>query len=60
MFYLSHIWVSFSGVRFEVEMEEVKLSSSLFLSLKHVTIKLGSSNLARKYTHIFSFRKYTI
>ena len=44
------IWVGFLGVRFEVGKEG---------GLKLVRITLETSNLARKYTFICSFRKYT-
>ena len=50
---LTLIWVGFLGVRFGVG-GGVKLPR-----LKLVKIKLEISNLARKYTHIHSLRKYT-
>ena len=53
VFVMNHlilIWVGFLGVRFEVLLPSY---------LKLVTIMLENSNLARKYTHICSFRKYT-
>ena len=51
---LTLIWVGFLGVRFEVR-GGVKLTPCL----KLVRIMLETSNLARKYTHLCSFRKYT-
>ena len=54
---LTLIWVGFLGVRFEVGRGGgVKLPSPC---LKPVRIMLENSNLARKYTAICSFRKYT-
>ena len=51
--YLTLIWVGFLEVRSQVG--QVKLPSCL----KPVRITLETSNLARKYTLICSFRKYT-
>ena len=51
--HLTLIWVDFLGVRFEVG------GTITPLSLKPVRIMLETSNLARKYTPICSFRKYT-
>ena len=51
---LTLIWVGFLGVRFEVV--GVKFTPSY---LKLVRATLETSNLARKYTPKFSFRKYT-
>ena len=50
---LTLIWVGLLGVRFEVG--GVKLPPCL----KPVRTMLETSNLARKYTPICSFRKYT-
>ena len=50
------MWVGFLGVRFEVGGGGGKITPCL----KPVTITLETSNLARKYTPICSFRKYTI
>ena len=50
---LSLIWVGFLGVRFEVE------AGKITPCLKLVRIMLETSNLARKFTPKFSFRKYT-
>ena len=47
-------WVGFLGVRFEVG-ERGKITPCL----KLVGIMLETWNLAGKYTHISSFRKYT-
>ena len=55
--YLNLIWVGFLGVCFEAGRNgRVKLSPSL----KLVRIMLETSNLASKYTHICSLRKYTL
>ena len=51
---LTLIWVDFLGVRFEVGGGGVKITPCL----KPVRIMLETSNLARKYTPIRSFRKY--
>ena len=52
-YYSTLIWVGYLGVRFEVggggELPRLKL----------VKIMLETSNLARKYKLICSFRKYT-
>ena len=50
-FTLTLIWVDFLGVRFEVW--------GVPPCLKPVKIMLETSNLARKYTSVCSFRKYT-
>ena len=50
--YLTLIWVGFLGVRFEV-------GGKIPPRLKLVKIMLETSNLARKYTLMCSFRKYT-
>ena len=50
---LTLVWVGFLGVRFDWR------DGRTTPCLKLVRIMLASSNLARKYTHIFSFRKYT-
>ena len=53
---LTLIWVDFLGVLFEMEGGGgVKLPPCLRL----VKITLETSNLTRKYKHIFSFRKDT-
>ena len=49
------IWVGFLGVRFEVGWGGGKITPCL----KLVRIMLETSDLTRKYTPIFSFRKYT-
>ena len=55
---LTLIWVGFLGVRFELEGGGGgKLPPTPCLKL--VRIMLETSNAARKYTPIFSFRKYT-
>ena len=51
---LTLIWVGFLGVRFEVGG-----GGQIPPRLKLVRIMLETSNLARKYTPICSFRKYT-
>ena len=51
---LTLIWVGVLGVRFEVEG-----GGKITPRLKPVRIMLETSNLARKYTPICSFRKYT-
>ena len=57
---LNLIWVDFLGVRFEVGGGgKITLSPLLPPCLKLVRIMLETSNLARKYTPICSFRKYT-
>ena len=48
------IWVGFLGVSFKVGW-----GGKITPCLKPVRIKLETSNLARKYTPICSFRKYT-
>ena len=53
---LTLIWVGFLGVRFEVGGGD-KITPPPCLKL--VTIMLETSNLARKYTPICGFRKYT-
>ena len=53
---LTVIWVGFLGVHFEVGDKITPLAHHC---LKRVRIMLGTSNLARKYTAIFSFGKYT-
>ena len=52
-FWLTLIWVGFLGARFEVG-RGVKLAR-----LKLIRIMLETWNLVHKFTHIFSFRKYT-
>ena len=54
---LTLIWVAFLGVRFE--MGGVVRGGGELPRLKLVRITLETSNLARKYTPICSFRKYT-
>ena len=56
---LTLLWVDFLGVHFEVVWggEGVKLIPPSCLKL--VRIMLETSNLARKYTPICSFRNYT-
>ena len=54
IFLLTLIWMGFLGVRFEVGEGGVKIPR-----LKPVRIMLETSNLARKYTPICSFKKYT-
>ena len=56
---LTLIWVGFLGVRFEVAKGADKITLPPPLCLKLVRIILETTNLASKYTHIFSFRKYT-
>ena len=56
---LTLIWVGFLGVRFEVAKGADKITLPPPLCLKLVRIILETYNLASKYTHIFSFRKYT-
>ena len=59
---LTLIWVDFLGVCFEVwgRGEGGKITPPPFPpSLKLVRIMLETSGLARKYTPICSFRKYT-
>ena len=50
---LTLIWLGFLEVQFEVGVE----GGEIPLCLKLVRIMLQTSNLARKYTHIFSLRK---
>ena len=50
---LTIIWVGFLGLHFEVR------GGKITPCLKLVRIMLEASKLARKYTPIFSFRKYT-
>ena len=52
---LTLIWLGFLGVCVEVGRGGGKITPCL----KLVRIMLEPSNLARKYTHICSFRKYT-
>ena len=52
---LTLIWVGFLGVRFEVKGGGVKITPYL----KSVRFMLETSNLARKYTLIFTSRKYS-
>ena len=54
---LTLIWVGFLGVHFEVGGEGKIITPPPCLKL--VRIMLKTSNLARKYTSICSFRKYT-
>ena len=57
---LNLIWVGFLGFRFEVGSSRGGRGKTYPLPcLKLVGIMLETSNLTRKYTHIFSFRKYT-
>ena len=55
---LTLIWVDFLGVRFEVGGGGGG-GNYTHSCLKLVRIMLEASNLARKYSTIFSFRKYT-
>ena len=55
IFLLTLIWMGFLGVRFEVGEGGGKNTPCL----KPVRIMLETSNLARKYTPICSFKKYT-
>ena len=52
---LTLIWLGFLGIRFEVGSGHIPSR----LCLKLVRIMLETSNLARKYTRICSFRKFT-
>ena len=52
---LTLIWVGFLGIRFEVGGGKIIPPPCL----KLVRVMLETSNLARKYTPICSFRKYT-
>ena len=56
--FLTLIWVGFLGIPFEVG-GRVKFSPPLHFCLKLVRIMLETSYVARKYTPIFSFWKYT-
>ena len=53
---LTLIWVGFLGVCFEVGWRG---GGKITPFLKLIRIMLETWNLARKYTRIFSFRKYT-
>ena len=53
LLFLTLIWVGFLGVHFEGG------GGKITPCLKPVRIMLETSNLARKYTPICSFRKYT-
>ena len=56
---LTLIWMDFLGVRFEVCVCVCGGGGGKITPcLKPVTIMLETSNLARKYTPILSFRKY--
>ena len=56
-FILTLIWVGFLGVCFQVGMGGG--GENYLPCLKLVRVMLETSNLARKYTSICSFRKYT-
>ena len=56
--FLTLIWVGFLGVRFEVGRGGK--GGKITPCLKLVRIMQETSSLARKYTHIFSFRKYLL
>ena len=54
---LTLIWVGFLGVGFEVGRGGGELPPPPYIKL--VKIMPETSNLARKYTHLCSFREYT-
>ena len=56
---LTLIWVGFLGVRFDGAWGRGGKITPPPSGLKLVKIMLEASNLARKYTLICSFRKYT-
>ena len=61
---LTFIWFGFLGACFEVGRGEDKITPtpppSPVTCLKLVKIKLETSNVARKYTSICSFRKHAL
>ena len=57
---LTLIWVGFLGVRFEVVVGGGGGDGGkIILRLKPIRITLETSNVARRYRPIRSFRKYT-